>query len=100
MSNGLGTLLVGMGRAGHGLHLPVLRRLRAAPGTAHLFAAGPLLAVDPHRRPAAAPDLRPTTLAEAPRLIDPARTVVHLCTPPTERTAALEALGRLGYRRV
>ncbi|WP_193365998.1 MULTISPECIES: oxidoreductase [Kitasatospora] len=100
MSNGLGTLLVGMGRAGHGLHLPVLRRLRAAPGTAHLFAPGPVLAVDPHRRPGAAADLRPTSLAEAPRLSDPERTVVHLCTPPTERTAALETLGRLGYRRV
>ncbi|RKE18162.1 oxidoreductase [Streptomyces sp. TLI_171] len=100
MSNGLGTLLVGMGRAGHGLHLPVLRRLRSASDSAHLFAAAPMLAVDPHRRPAAAPDLRPTTLAEAPRLHDPARTVVHLCTPPTERAAALDTLGRLGYRRV
>ncbi|RAJ31968.1 putative dehydrogenase [Kitasatospora sp. SolWspMP-SS2h] len=100
MPNGLGTLLVGMGRAGHGLHLPVLRRLRAEPGTARLFAAGPVLAVDPYRHPGAAADLRPTTLAEAARLLDPDRTVVHLCTPPTERAAALDALGRLGYRRV
>ncbi len=100
MPNGLGTLLVGMGRAGDGLHLPVLRRLRGAPGTAHLFAAAPILAVDPYRRPRAAADLRPTTLAEAPRLLAPEHTVVHLCTPPTERVAALDALGRLGYRRV
>ncbi|WP_152644888.1 oxidoreductase [Kitasatospora griseola] len=100
MSNGLGTLLVGMGRAGSGLHLPVLRRLRTAADSGHLFAPAPILAVDPRRRPGAAADLRPVSLAEAPLLADPAETVVHLCTPPTERVAALDTLGRLGYRRI
>ncbi|WP_404869898.1 hypothetical protein ACI1MP_29840 [Kitasatospora griseola] len=78
----------------------MLRRLRTAADSGHLFAPAPILAVDPRRRPGAAADLRPVSLAEAPLLADPAETVVHLCTPPTERVAALDTLGRLGYRRI
>ncbi|MEW1912050.1 hypothetical protein AB0442_27005 [Kitasatospora sp. NPDC085895] len=100
MADGLRTLLVGMGRAGLGLHLPVLRRLRAGADTARLFAAAPVLAADPQRSWPPAADLRQVTPAEAARLLDPADCVVHLCTPPTGRAAVLDGLGRLGFRRI
>lgn len=92
----LGTLVVGLGRAGAGLHLPVLRGLRAtAPD------APPMVVFDPHRNVEPAPDvLTAHTLAHAAALTDPARTVVHLCTPPTARVRPLAELVALGFRRV
>ncbi|CND50176.1 Uncharacterised protein [Mycobacterium tuberculosis] len=95
----LHTLIVGMGRSGQGLHLPALARVRAAdPG---LLARTPVVAVDPFRPPAGVPGVVAAgTLDEAARLRPPARTVVHLCTPPGTRASVLAGLARLGYRKI
>ncbi|MFD9813452.1 hypothetical protein [Streptomyces sp. NPDC059080] len=95
----LRTLLVGLGRSGTGLHLPVLLRARRAePG---LFAAGPVVGVDPGRTPAAPDGLTVAAgLRDARRLLDPDRTVVHLCTPPAVRDGVLEEVAALGFRRL
>jgi predicted dehydrogenase len=94
------TLIVGLGRAGAGLHLPVLLRLRHEP--ARLFAEAPLLAVDPD--PAAPPDIPDLrllpSLAAARRVLDPERTVVHLCTPPRGRAQLVAEIADLGFRRL
>ncbi|UED85445.1 hypothetical protein [Streptomyces profundus] len=100
----LQTLVVGLGRSGRGLHLPVLTRLRerALPAAdADLFAAGPPLGYDPLPLPeGTAPRglTRVASLAEARERLDVARTVVHLCTPPTERVDLLAELIGLGFR--
>ncbi|GAA1248216.1 hypothetical protein GCM10009665_43890 [Kitasatospora nipponensis] len=94
------TLVVGLGRAGAGLHLPVLLRLRRESG--HLFAGAPLLAVDP--RASAAPEFPEVRLVASPaaarQVLDPARTVVHLCTPPRRRAELVAELAELGFRRL
>ncbi|MBC2878820.1 MULTISPECIES: Gfo/Idh/MocA family oxidoreductase [Streptomyces] len=100
------TLLIGLGRSGRELHLPVLRRLRADRGTAGagdtcVFAPDDPLGYD--IRPAARraePGLRTVgSLAGARDRLDPATTVVHLCSPPTERTELLRDIAGLGFRR-
>lgn len=95
----LGTLLIGLGRAGAGLHLPVLRRARTA--YADLFADRPVLGVDPGLGPVARADGLEVvgSLDDASRRLDPAATVVHVCTPPAVRAALLEEAAHLGYRR-
>lgn len=95
----LHTLIVGMGRAGQGLHLPSLAKVRAAaPG---LLARGPVVAFDPLRPPGDVPGMmRAESLEEAARCRPPARTVAHLCTPPQARGALLDRLARLGYRKI
>ncbi|WP_327067768.1 Gfo/Idh/MocA family oxidoreductase [Kitasatospora sp. NBC_01302] len=94
------TLIVGLGRAGAGLHLPVLRRLRHEGVSA--FAPQPILAVDPGRT--SPPDPAEVTLAAslpaARRLLDPAHTVVHLCTPPRRRADLVAELADLGFYRL
>ncbi|PYC80522.1 oxidoreductase [Streptomyces tateyamensis] len=96
----LRTLIVGLGRAGAGLHLPVLLRLRRT--AVGLFAPAPVLAVDPAARPAQLPaELRRLpTLAAARAELDPARTVVHVCTPPRARAALVAELAELGFERL
>lgn len=96
----LRTLIVGLGHAGIDLHWSVLRRLRE---DRELFAPGPAYGFDP--RPGAAPPaggdlIRVATLADAARQLDPAETVVHLCTPPVARVELLRTLADLGYRRI
>ncbi|WP_413759941.1 hypothetical protein [Streptomyces sp. MMBL 11-3] len=102
-------LVVGLGRSGRGLHLPVLARLAAPPD-------GPPGAVRPYAtRPFAAPvacDPRPEagrgltgvrvtrSLAEAARLVCPESTVVHVCTPPAQRAAVLTELAERGFTRL
>ncbi|WP_026403139.1 oxidoreductase [Actinomadura rifamycini] len=95
----LHTLIIGMGRAGHRLHLPSLDKVRtAAPG---LLAPAPIVAFDPFRPPVGADRaVTAATLEEAARRHPPARTVVHLCTPPHVRAAMLDRLAGLGYRTI
>ncbi|GHE09526.1 hypothetical protein [Streptomyces alanosinicus] len=95
----LRTLLIGLGRAGAGLHLPVLTRARAA--HPELFADRPVVGLDPGSRPSTATDglVIADSLHHARRHLDPAGTVVHLCTPPQVRGALLEEAASLGYRR-
>ncbi|MFD4375934.1 Gfo/Idh/MocA family protein [Streptomyces sp. NPDC058486] len=91
-------LIVGLGRAGSGLHL---RALRAARDRSPDLWRGPVVAVDP--RPgerAPVPDgvtVTPTPAA-ARALLPPDRAVVHVCTPPATRLAVLAELCAAGYR--
>ncbi|WP_052720775.1 Gfo/Idh/MocA family oxidoreductase [Actinoplanes rectilineatus] len=92
------SLIVGLGRAGSGLHLPALHRLPAA-----IRAPGdPVLGLDPHLDPGAdLPGLtRVTSVAEAASRADAATTVVHLCTPPTDRAEIAATLAAYGFRRL
>lgn len=95
----LHTFIVGMGRAGEGLHLPSLSKVRAsAPG---LLSPAPVLVFDPFRPPIDAPGVVAVgSLEEAGRRVPPSRTVVHLCTPPNVRSSMLRRLGGLGYRMI
>ncbi|GAB3444332.1 Gfo/Idh/MocA family oxidoreductase [Actinophytocola sediminis] len=91
------TLIVGLGRAGAGLHLPVLRKLRAT-WPSQL----PFVAVDPQAHTVSpGSDVRVVaSLATAAGLVDPVRTVVHVCTPPGERPELLRELAELGFRDI
>lgn len=99
----LNTFIVGGGRAGLGLHWPVLRKLRALPDAAGLWSPDPPMVWDVQdiREQALAEGLSPAgSLAHAAELADPATTVVHLCTPPVDRFATLQQLADLGYTRI
>jgi predicted dehydrogenase len=96
----LSTLIVGLGRAGMGLHVPVL--LRARSQLLGTFADHPIVGVDPGN-PARA-ERRDLLIADSLRrardLLDPARTVVHLCTPPAVRAEVLREVAALGFSRI
>ncbi|MFE5564847.1 Gfo/Idh/MocA family oxidoreductase [Amycolatopsis japonica] len=93
------SLVVGLGRAGAGLHLPVLAKLRSRiPG---LFGDEPIVACDARQGVAARPGLVVApTIGEAASRLDPTRTVAHVCTPPTERFPILSELAELGFRKL
>jgi predicted dehydrogenase len=95
------TLIVGLGRAGARLHLPVLTRARLADAGRDLFDRRPFVAYDPY---AAGPEPPGTVIArsldDAAEMADPTHTVVHVCTPPTVRVDVMESLALLGYRRI
>ncbi len=98
----LHTMVVGLGRAGAGLHLPVLAKARER--QPRWFAPGPVAAFD---RDAAARARHTAegvhtvaSLAQARRVLDPGRTVVHVCTPPVARVELIEELLELGFRRL
>ncbi|TVL91755.1 oxidoreductase [Streptomyces sp. SAJ15] len=96
----LHTLLVGLGRSGRELHLPVLHKLRQTTAAGDPFAPEPPLGYD--IRPAGEPVPGLVTVdssAAARARLDPARTVVHLCTPPDQRVEVLRELAGLGFRR-
>lgn len=95
----LHTFIVGMGRAGEGLHLPSLSKVRvASPG---LLAPAPVVVFDPYRPLADAPGVVAVgSLQEAAGRVLPCRTVVHLCTPPHVRSSMLGGLAELGYRKI
>lgn len=97
-----GTLIVGFGRSGRELHLPVLMRARAAQASAHLFGSEAVVAFDPYCVDCGAPEgaTLVRSLPRAAKLVDPATTVVHLCTPPAARLETLEDLGQLGFRKL
>jgi predicted dehydrogenase len=94
------TLIVGLGRAGLGLHAPVL--LRARSKVLDTFADHPIVGVDPGNTPPA--EQRDLLVADSLRracdLLDPAHTVVHLCTPPAVRVEVLREVAALGFSRI
>lgn len=98
----LHTLIIGMGRSGIGLHWPVLHRLKSDPLHRSLFSPEPPLGWDVRGDAAAVPPgvkvIR--VLEHAPDLIDPACTVVHVCTPPQQRVDTVRRLAELGFRRL
>jgi predicted dehydrogenase len=93
------SLVVGLGRAGAGLHLPALDRLRQHPPVSTVFADEPVVGVDS----APVPDFLPPgtvvwpALEQARAQLEPEATVVHVCTPPEGRDAVIEQLARLGF---
>lgn len=91
----LGTLVVGLGRAGTGLHLPAVRTLRSR-GAPPL---SPIVVYDPVRSVQPGPDVVVArSPAHAAALLDPAATVVHVCTPPSARLDPLTAFAAAGFR--
>ena len=93
------SLVVGLGRAGAGLHLPVLAKARSC--EPQLFGDRDVVGCDPCRRPAHRPGLVTTAgIGAAAALLDPAGTVVHICTPPTDRHAVITELAELGFRNL
>ncbi len=93
------TLVVGLGRAGAELHLPVLARARAS--ARRLFGDESVVACDPRRVLGDRPGLvTATSIAEATAQLDPAETVAHVCTPPTVRTEVIGELADRGFRNL
>jgi predicted dehydrogenase len=108
----LGAVVVGLGRAGLGLHIPVLEKVLRDKGAASPFGAVVGL-VDPvvggtkralHRLEYDyGYDPRPiscaTSLAELTG-IDPDNTVVHICTPADDHAPTLRAATDAGFRQI
>jgi predicted dehydrogenase len=92
------TLVVGLGHSGTDLHLPVLDRLRRdRPGS---FAAEPPVGCDPLAVPGEYAGPVVPSIARAAELLDPRRTVVHLCVPPAGRLGPLRELAEAGFAKV
>ncbi|MCK2241558.1 MULTISPECIES: Gfo/Idh/MocA family oxidoreductase [unclassified Crossiella] len=97
----LQTFVVGLGRAGAELHLPILLRARESGEHPRLFDPGPVIACD-----TSAPETAPAgvvvagSIAEAAAQLEPIRAVVHLCTPPTSRPTLLAELADHGFRKI
>lgn len=92
----LGTLVVGLGRAGTGLHLPVAHTLRSRTPPP----VPPIVVYDPYRTVQPGPGVIAARDPEhAATLLDPAATVVHVCTPPSARLDPVAAFADLGFRR-
>jgi predicted dehydrogenase len=92
------TLVVGLGRSGAGLHVPVLDRLRRTHPA--LFSDHPTVGFDPRRDLAVGNGIIVDSLRQAAALLSPEDTVVHVCTPPTVRAPVLAGLAELGFRRL
>lgn len=84
----LRTLVVGLGRDGAGTHLPALAELRDTTSEP-LFDDHPIVVCDLGSGPCSFGD----------RVVEPDRTVVHVCTPPAERLPLLTTLAEQGFRR-
>jgi predicted dehydrogenase len=99
----LRTLILGLGRAGWGLHLPVLSQIHESGLDREVFAPEPVVVYDPQGIQNGRPPVPLTvvdSLHAARELLDPANTVVHLCTPPSVRREVLEQLAALGFRMI
>lgn len=92
------SLVIGLGRSGARLHLPVLHRLRDTAGRG-LLAAAPVVGCDP-AGPGDAELTWTASVAQAARLLDPGGTVAHVCTPPETRVPVLADLAGHGFRNV
>lgn len=108
----LGAVVVGLGRAGLGLHIPVLEKIRHDSAAASPFGAVVGLVdtaeagikrglhrleydygYDPRRISCA------TSLADLTG-VDPDHTIVHICTPADDHVSALRAATEVGFRRI
>lgn len=111
-AQGLGAVIVGLGRAGLGLHIPVLEKILRNRSADSPFGAVVGL-VDPvgggigralHRLEYEyGYDPRPirfaTSLAELTG-VDPNQAVVHICTPADDHASTLRAATDAGFRRI
>lgn len=111
-ARGLDAVVVGLGRAGMGLHVPVLEKIRHDSAAASPFGAvvGLVDAVEAGARRALhrleydyGYDPRgvrcATSLADLTG-VDPENTVVHICTPAHDHVSALRAATEAGFRRI
>lgn len=108
----LDAVVVGLGRAGLGLHIPILEKIRhdrtaaspfgAVVGLVDTAEAGIKRALhrleyddgyDPRRISCA------TSLADLTG-VDPDHTIVHICTPADDHVSALRAATDVGFRRI
>lgn len=97
------SLVIGLGRSGAGLHLPVLRRLRDTAAGRGLLADAKIVGCDPAGPGTDFGSTEPAWTAsvrQASRLLDPDDTVAHVCTPPAARVPVLTELARYGFRHV
>jgi predicted dehydrogenase len=111
-AQGLGAVIVGLGRAGLGLHMPVLEKIRrdgagASPygsvvGVIDTVGTGARRALhrleydygyDPNGVSCG------TSFADLTN-VDPDNTVVHICTPADDHASALRAATDAGFRRI
>jgi predicted dehydrogenase len=111
-AQGLGAVIVGLGRAGMGLHVPVLEKIRrdgagASPfgsvvGLVDTVEVGVKRArhrleydygYDPDRISCA------TSIGDLTG-VDPDNTIVHICTPADDHAPALRAATEAGFRRI
>ena len=108
----LGAVVVGLGRAGLGLHIPVLEKIRHDSAAASPFGAvvGLVDAVEAGTRRALhrleydyGYDPRgiscATSLADLTG-VDRDNTIVHICTPAEDHASALRAATDAGFRRI
>jgi predicted dehydrogenase len=110
-AQGLGAVIVGLGRAGMGLHIPVLEKIRRDGGADSPFggvvglvdtAEGGIrralhgleydFGYDPGRISCA------TSIADL--AVDRENTIVHICTPADDHASALRAATEAGFRRI
>ncbi|HEU4560622.1 MAG TPA: Gfo/Idh/MocA family oxidoreductase [Longimicrobium sp.] len=111
-AQGLGAVVVGLGRAGMGLHIPILEKIRHDGGEASPF-GGVVGLVDPVERGIRRAlhrleydfgyDPRPISCATSLvglTGVDPDNTVVHICTPADDHAATLRAATDVGFRRI
>jgi predicted dehydrogenase len=97
------TVVVGLGRSGAGLHVPVLARLRRT--CPELFGPHPIVGFDPRAGLAQRDDpggavVVADSLDRLASLVPPEDTVVHVCTPPGVRVTVLASLAAQGFRRM
>lgn len=108
----LGAVIVGLGRAGLGLHVPVLEKIRRDGAAASPFGdvVGLVDTVQGGTRRALHRleydyGYDPRRISCAPSLaelsgVDPDQTVVHICTPADDHASALRAATEAGFRRI
>ncbi|WP_410586195.1 hypothetical protein [Amycolatopsis sp. lyj-23] len=95
------TVVAGLGRSGAGLHVPVLRRLRAK--FPELLGSQPIVGFDPAAGMAlrdGGVDIVADSLDRLTAFVPPDDTVVHVCTPPATRVDVLTSLAAQGFRRL
>jgi hypothetical protein len=111
-AQGLNAVIVGLGRAGLGLHVPILEKIRGDRAAASPFGAvvGLVDTVEAGTRRALhrleydhgydpRGISRGTSLADLTG-VDPDHTVVHICTPADDHASALRAATDAGFRRI
>ncbi|WP_420128232.1 Gfo/Idh/MocA family protein [Longimicrobium sp.] len=111
-ARGLDAVIVGLGRAGLGLHMPILEKIRRGGAGASPFGAvvGVIDSVETGARRALHrleydygydPDrVRSGTSFADLTGVDPENTVVHICTPADDHASALRAATDAGFRRI
>jgi predicted dehydrogenase len=110
-AQGLGAVIVGLGRAGLGLHVPCLEKIRRDGGVVSPYGAvvGLVDSVEAGTRRALhrleydygydpSRVSRATSLADL--RVDPDNTIVHICTPADDHAASLREATDAGFRRI